>query len=85
MSIDEIDGVYTQSFQIKKYNFFVCNIVLHKSITMIIRLMEEDGREVHSIEKQIEGEENDAWGTDDTYLEGIADTYVKQFLNLVVD
>ena len=85
MSIVEIDGVYTQSFQIKKYNFFVCNIVLHKSITMIICLMDIDGREVHSIEKQIEGEEYDTWGTDDTYLEGIADTHVKQFLNLVVD
>ena len=85
MSIVEIDGIYTQSFQIKKYNFFVCNIVLHKSITMIIRLMDIDGREVHSIEKQIEGEEYDAWGMDDTYLEGIAYIYVKQFLNLVVD
>ena len=81
----EIDGVYTQSFQIKKYRFFVCNLALHKSVSMVIYLIDIDGREVHSIEKQIEGEEYDAWGTDDTYLEGIADTYVKQFLNLVVD
>ena len=52
---------------------------------MVIHIMDADGREVHSIEKEIEGEEYNMWGLDDSYLEGIADTYVKQFLNLVAE
>ena len=82
MPIVDIDGVFTQTFQIKKYNFYVCNIQLHTSINLVISLMDADNREVHRIEKLIEGEEYDAWGTDDSYLEDIADKYVKEFLNI---
>jgi hypothetical protein len=76
----EIDGVFTQTFQIKKYKFFVCNPQLHKSITLVIGLMDTDNRTVHTIQREIEGEEYDKWGVDDSYLEGLADKYVKEFL-----
>jgi hypothetical protein len=82
MSEIEIDGVFTQTFQIKKYKFFVCNPQLHKSITLVIGLMDTDNREVHTIQREIEGEEYDAWGLDDSYLERLADKYVKKFLNI---
>jgi uncharacterized HAD superfamily protein len=82
MPIVDIDGVFTQTFQIKKYNFYVCNIQLHTSITLVISLQDADDRDIHTIHKIIEGEEYDAWGTDDSYLEGLADKYVKEFLNI---
>jgi len=60
MSIVEIDGVYTQSFQIKKYRYILTNFVLHTSVIMMIYLIDIDNNEVHTIQKQIEGEEYDA-------------------------
>ena len=80
----EIDGVFTQTFPIKKYKFFLFNLQLHKSITIVIRFMDIDNTEVHTIQKIIEGEEYDAWGLDDSYLEGLADKYAKEFLNISV-
>lgn len=79
----DIDGTYTQSFQIKKYNFFISNIILHTSVSIIISLMDADNRTLHTIQKQIEGEEYSAWGNDDGYLEKIVDKIVKEFLNIV--
>lgn len=84
MSDFDIDGVYTQSFQIKKYRYIVTNLVLHTSITMVILLIDADNTEVHRIFKQIEGEEYDAWGTDDSYLDKIAEEEVKKILNISV-
>lgn len=78
----DIDGVFTQTFPIKKYNYILCNLVLHKSITIVIYLLDADNREVHTIQKLIEGEEYDAWGLDDSYLEGLVDNIVKEFLNI---
>jgi hypothetical protein len=82
MPIVDIDGVFIQTFQIKKYNFYVCDIQLHTSITLVIYLLDNIGNQVHTIHKLIEGEEYDAWGTDDSYLEGLADKIVKEFLNI---
>lgn len=86
MSEFEIDGVYTltQTFQIKKYRFIITDFVLHTSVTMIIFLMDADNNEVHRIFKQIEGEEYDAWGLDDSYLDKIAEEEVKKVLNISV-
>ena len=80
MSDFDIDGVYTQSFQIKKYRYMVTNLVLHTSVTMVILLIDADNNEVHRIFKLIEGEEYDAWGTDDSYLDKIAEEEVKALL-----
>ncbi len=66
MSDIEIDGVYTQSFQIKKYRYILTNFILHTSVIMMIFLTDVSNNEVYKIFKQIEGEEYDAWGTDDT-------------------
>ena len=82
MPVVDIDGVFTQTFPIKKYNFLLCNLELHKSITLIIYLLDADGNQVHTIQKKIEGEEYDAWGLDDSYLEGLVDKIVKEFLNI---
>jgi hypothetical protein len=79
----EIDGVFTQTFPIKKYNFLVCNIQLHTSITLVIRLMDTDNRTVHTIQREIEGDEYDKWGFDDSYLDKIAEAEVNKVLNLV--
>jgi hypothetical protein len=75
----EIDEVFTQTFQIKKYRFIVFNHFLHKSVSLNIYLMDMNGDIVHTIPKLIEGEEYGAWGTDDSYLEGIVDKIVKEF------
>lgn len=79
----EIDGVFTQSFQIKKYYFVVGNIQLHKSITLHIYLLDADNNSVHTIHKVIEGDEYDKWGFDDSYLDKIAEAEVNKVLNLV--
>jgi hypothetical protein len=79
----DIDGVFTQTFQVKKYKFYLYNQVLHKSVILDICLMDAQGNMVHNISKLIEGEEYSAWGTDDSYLEGIVDKIVKEFLGLV--
>ena len=79
----EIDGVFTQTFQVKKYNFSLFNHLLHKSVYLSILLFDANGSTVHSITKLIEGEEYSAWGTDDSYLEEIVDKIVKEFLGLV--
>ena len=80
MSEFDIDGVYTQTFQIKKYRFSLTNLVLHTSVTMVILLINADNNEVHRIFKLIEGEEYDAWGLDDSYLDKIAEDEVKGLL-----
>jgi hypothetical protein len=78
----DIDGVFTQTFQVKKYKFILYNQVLHKSVTLNIYLLDADGNIVHTIPKVVEGEEYSAWGADDSYLEGIVDKIVKEFLNI---
>jgi len=73
MSSSDIDFDFVQTHRIKRYNVFFCNLVLHTSITLIINLFDEIGNQVHSIQKQIEGEEYELWGLDDSYLEKIID------------
>ena len=46
----------------------------------MIFLTDASNNEVHTIQKQIEGEEYDAWGTDDSYLDKIAEEEVKGLL-----
>jgi len=77
----DIDGVFTQTFHIKKYSYNLVNHYLHKSITVTIYLLDMNGNAVHTISKVIEGEEYSAWGTDDRYLEGIIDKVAKEYLN----
>jgi len=76
----DIDGVFTQTFQVKKYRFVLYNQVLHKSVTLNIYLLDADGNIVHTIPKVVEGEEYSSWGADDSYLESIVDKIVKEFL-----
>jgi hypothetical protein len=77
-----IDGVYTPIFQVKKYEFFVVEVVLHTSVSIVIVLRDAVDNEIHKIVKKIEGDEYNAWGTDDSYLEDIVDKVVKEFLNI---
>jgi hypothetical protein len=77
----EIDGVFTKTFPVKKYKLFVNNLVLHKSITLIICLINDNSEEVHRIEKKVEGEEYALWGVDDSYLDKIAEAEVNKVLN----
>jgi len=84
MSEFDIDGVYTKSFQIKKYRISLTNFVLHTSVTMVILFIDADNIPVYSLDKLIEGEEYDAWGTDDSYLDKIAEEEVKKVLNISV-
>tara|TARA_R110000772_G_scaffold119225_1_gene225203 strand:- start:193 stop:477 length:285 start_codon:yes stop_codon:yes gene_type:complete len=67
----DIDFEFCKIQRIKKYNVFFCNLILHTSITLIITLFDESGRQIHSIQKLIEGEEYEAWGLDDFYLDEI--------------
>ena len=80
MSDFDIDGVYTQSFQIKKYRYIITNFVLHTSVTMVILFIDVNNIPVYSLDKLIEGEEYDAWGLDDSYLDKIAEEEVKGLL-----
>jgi hypothetical protein len=78
----DIEGTYTKNFEIKKYNFCICNLVLHTSVNIVIWFYDIDNREVHRLDKIIEGEEYNAWGEDDSYLEELVDKIVKEFLNI---
>lgn len=78
MSSVDIDFEFVQTHRIKKYIYFFCNMILHTSITLVITLFDESGRQIHSIQKQIEGEEYELWGLDDSYLEKIVDIEIKK-------
>jgi hypothetical protein len=65
---------------ITKYSVEFINLILHKEITLLIHLFNDEI--VKTIQYKIEGEEYDAWGLDDSYLERLADKYVKEFFNI---
>lgn len=79
----EIDADFTQTHRIVKYRYIVSNLELHSSVTLVIILVDELQNEVHRVYKKIEGTEYDAWGTDDSYLDEIADKEVKKIVSLV--
>jgi hypothetical protein len=81
MSEIEIDGIFTQTFQIKKYKYLVSYLEPHKSVSLVIILLDASNNEVYRIVRLIEGEEYDNWGLDDNYLDEIVEEEVKKVLN----
>jgi len=81
MSEIEIDSIFTQTFQIKKYKYFVSYLEPHKSVSLVIILLDASNNEVYRIVRLIEGEEYNNWGLDDNYLDEIVEEEVKKVLN----
>ena len=81
MSEIEIDGIFTQTFQIKKYKYFVSYLEPHKSVSLVIILLDASNNEIYRIVRLIEGEEYNNWGLDDNYLDEIVEEEVKKVLN----
>jgi len=78
----EINGVYTKSLLIKKYRYFINNIQLHTSASLVIILLNENGLEVDRIFKDLVGEEYNAWSNDDSYIDDIASDEVKKYVTV---
>ena len=73
-----VDFDFIQTTRIVKYQFFTGELILHKSIIMYIILFDKDNNQVTRLERKVEGDEYDAWGVDDSYLEIIAQTEVEK-------
>ena len=57
--------------KIHSYSFFLNNIVPHKSVSYNIHIYNRLGDHLFSIDGQINGQEYQNWGTDDTYIENL--------------
>jgi hypothetical protein len=82
MSDFEIDAYFTltQTTRIAKYRVYVASVSLHTSATLVIILFDASGYEINRITKEITGEEYEGWGTDDKYLEDIAEKEVQKII-----
>jgi hypothetical protein len=76
----DIDGILTQSFQVKKYKYFVSYLEPHKSVSLVICLFDASNNEVYRMGRLIEGEEYNNWGLHDNYLDKIVEEEVNKVL-----
>ena len=54
-----------------QYTVEFVNLILHKEITLMIHLFNDQRNNVKTIQYKIEGDEYTQWGHDDTYIETI--------------
>lgn len=54
-----------------QYTIEFVNLVLHKEITLMIHLFNDQRNNLKTIQYKIEGDEYTQWGDDDTYIETI--------------
>jgi hypothetical protein len=80
-----INGDFVQTTKIAFYRFFIGRLELYQSVTLVICLLDSSQNEVHRFTKDVDREQYAAWGTDDSYLEQIADSTVRALLTNVVD
>ena len=61
----------TESVVATKYDWVLTSLILHHSIELVIFLYDDLGEVVHQVNRKIEGEEYNNWGTDDSHIENI--------------
>ena len=62
------------------YSIAFENLMLHKGVTLVINLFNEESH-THSIHYKIEGDEYNQWGDDDTYIESIIQRELQKLHN----
>jgi hypothetical protein len=63
---------------IAKYKYYLYNLILNQEVTIIIDYFNNDGRQVYQTVRKLEGDEYNAWGSDDSYIENIVSLEVEK-------
>jgi hypothetical protein len=82
MSDKLINGTFVKTQKVCSYRYIIAKVVPHCSATIIIILFDELKYEVYRFNKELVGDEYDAWGIDDSYLDIIVEQEVKKFVTI---
>lgn len=63
---------------VSKYKYYLYNLILNQEVTIIIDYFNNEGRQVYQTIRKLVGDEYNAWGSDDSYIENIVSLEVEK-------